>query len=683
MKKSLIPLLFVLFSISLFSQEEKFPIYEGCENKTAGELMQCFREKLTLEVITNINLPEVIKKDSVTTVVNVVYFVTKEGDFKVLQVNTPYEEFEKEVKRVFDSLPKVTPAKYNNHNIEMQFVLPIHIPLNPNQGKIITKVVELPNEEDLEIVKADSLNLLEHHSQLNMPYTHSGYAMLDYHFAKGKNSHTAVKPYVYSEIETYVDLDKQKSLLMKDESSWLGKKLWNEHLFQVEGKDFWFTVDPLLDLQIGIDNSDLDYTYNNTRGLQIQGALGKKMSFSTTIYESQGRFPDYVNRYAESLKASGGNPAIIPGRGLAKRFKTDAYDYPVAEAYISYTANKYFNFQMGHGKNFIGDGYRSVLLSDIASAYPFFKINTSFWKIKYTNIWMSLRDVRPEVTVEGVFKTKFTSMHYLSWNVTKKLNIGLFESVIWDDTNGRGFDFSYMNPIIFYHSIEFSTGSRSGNALIGLSGKYKFNDQISMYTQLMLDEMTIGEVGSGDGYWGNKNGFQIGAKYHDAFGVKNLYLQAEYNSVRPFTYSHNFPTLNYGHANQPLAHSWGGNFYEVVGIANYNYKRWYGKLKVNVGEKGFDIVGDAASYGGDIYRDYSDRAGDYGQEIGQGNTTNIFIGDLQTGYLVNPATNLKIFGGFTFRSFNPESINPVFESTNSTWVNLGLRTDLFDWSFDF
>ena len=680
MKKYLISFIFAFITVAVFSQEEKFPVFEGCEDKNSTELIQCFREKVTSEVIRNINLPEEVKKDNIQGIINVVYFVTKEGAFKVLHVNTPYSDFEMEVKRVFGMLPKVKPARYNNHNIEMQFVLPIHLPLNPNEGKT-EPVKELPAEEEIELVKVDSLSLLEHHSELNMPYTHADYAMLDHYFSKGANSHTAVKPYIYSEIATYVDLDKRKALLMKDKSSWFGKKLWNEHLVQVQGKDYWFTLDFLMDLEIGKDNSDIDYTYNNTRGIQFQGSLGKKVSFSTTFYESQGRFADYVNRYAESIAASGGNPAIIPGRGIAKEFGTGAYDYPVAEAYLSFNANKYFNFQLGRGKHFIGDGYRSLLLSDIATPYPYFKINTSFWKIKYTNIWMSLRDVRPEVTVEGVFRPKFMAVHYLSLNVTKKLNIGLFESVIWDDTNGRGFDFSYMNPIIFYHAIEFSTGSRSGNALLGASAKFKFNDQLSFYSQLVLDELTIGEIGSSS--WKNKNGIQVGAKYHNAFGVENLFLQAEYNSVRPYTYSHNFPVLNYGHSNQPLAHSWGSNFYEIVGIANYNYKRWYGKLKMNVGEKGFDIVGDPLSYGGDIYRDYSDRSGDYGQEIGQGNTTNIFIGDLQVGYLINPATNLKLFGGFTFRDFKSESVNPVFESTSSTWINFGLRSDLFDWSLDF
>jgi len=39
-------------------------------------------------------------------------------------------------------------------------------------------------------------------------------------------------------------------------------------------------------------------------------------------------------------------------------------------------------------------------MGDGASPYPFFKINTTFWKIKYTNTYMWLKDVRPDVTLE-------------------------------------------------------------------------------------------------------------------------------------------------------------------------------------------------------------------------------------------------------------------------------------------
>src|SRR5690606_30643450 len=203
-------------------------------------------------------------------------------------------------------------------------------------------------------------------------------------------------------------------------------------------------------------DADFNSTFNNTRGVYVQGGLGKKFNFFTALYESQGRFAQYYNQYAESIKAAD-EVAIIPGRGIAKPFKKDAYDYPVAEAYLSYSPANFINVQFGHGKNFIGDGYRSLFLSDVASPAPFLKLNTKFWKIKYTNTWMWLKDVRPEVQEDGAYLTKYMATHYLSWNVSKRFNLGFFESVVWSKSDNRDFDINYLNPIIFYRAIEFET----------------------------------------------------------------------------------------------------------------------------------------------------------------------------------------------------------------------------------
>ena len=45
-------------------------------------------------------------------------------------------------------------------------------------------------------------------------------------------------------------------------------------------------------------------------------------------------------------------------------------------------------FQFGNGKNFIGDGYRSFVLSDVSSPTTYLKMKVDFWKLQYTNIWM-------------------------------------------------------------------------------------------------------------------------------------------------------------------------------------------------------------------------------------------------------------------------------------------------------
>ncbi|WP_026450809.1 hypothetical protein [Aequorivita capsosiphonis] len=696
MKQCLILFVFI-FSVITYAQipsaqYEKYPVFKECANVDVEAMEDCFKNALQQFIFQNFKVPEIVFSENYKGNVTVLFEVTKKGDFKVLYVDGIYDELKMEARRVFEALPEIQPATYNGSPAYVQFTLPIAIPLRtPGESiKQETEIVEKEERQDLveeydEIVNLPYSNE-EYKSNINIPLSHHNYSLFDQAINRvGLNNHTAQKPYIYSEVNKYYDFEAVNSQLLKSKSSWWGRKLWNEHLITIKGDGYWLTLDAGVDLQAGKDfDADID-TYNNTRLVYTQGGIGKNLSFFGVIYESQGRFADYYNRYAESIRPAGGNPAIIPGRGIAKGFKSDSYDYPIATGHISYTPSKYFNVQLGHGKTFLGDGYRSLLMSDNASSYPFFKINTTFWKLKYTNTWMSLRDVRPEVTESGSFRTKYMANHYLSYNITKRLNIGLFESVIWQNDNGRGFDVNYLNPIIFYRAIEFSTGSRGGNALIGLTLKYKVNDRINAYGQLIIDEFSSRDVFGGKGSYKNKTGYQLGLKYYDAFGLKNLYLQAEYNRVRPYTYSHNTVVLNYGHNNQSLAHTLGANFSEFIGIARYQKGRLYGDAKFIIAKRGFEFntPEDSSFYGGNIYGTEDDRISDEGNTLAQGNTTDFFHAELQAGYLINPATNLKIYGSLIYRDFNPKVDTETVFKNQTTWLNFGIRTDLFNWYNDF
>ncbi|PID69533.1 MAG: gliding motility protein RemB [Flavobacteriales bacterium] len=705
MHKSIL-LLFLFYHTFVISQEDTYPVYKNCETQNANTLASCFKHELTKDVLSAFTVPENVTKDNYVGSVHVMFVVTKTGEFEILHITTDYPELKEEVRRVFKTLPKAKPGTFNGRPVDMRFGLPIAIPLNADNIPKLEQKTTVPttittenqpvktDEKETVIVKKplpaitteepfeESL-FPEHNSQLNIPLNYSTNAEMSYYLERGENTHTGFKPLLYNNVDKYADLDAKKTALFKDKTSKAGKKLWNEHFFKVQKPDYWFTVDPLFDLQLGKDNSDqVDYTYNNTRAIQIQGGLGKQFNFYAAIYESQGRFADYINDFARTKRPSGASSyGLVPGRGKAKDFKEDSFDYPVAEAYLSYTPNKFFNFQFGHGKNFIGDGYRSFMLSDVASPYPFLKISTKFWKIKYTNLWMWLEDVRPGLLEDGLSARKYVAIHHLSWNATKRLNLSFFEAAITKQTETSGFDINYFNPIIFYRTVEFSRGSAGGNAVVGLNAKYKLSDNFSAYTQFVLDELTVGKFFSGEGYWGNKFAWQIGAKSYNALGIENLFLQGEFNIARPYIYSHETPILNYAHYNQPLGHLWGSNFWEVVGIANYQKDRWYGKVKVNLGNKGFDQNG--LNYGGNIYLSNDDRISDEGIELLQGNNTRIFIGNIEAGYVVNPATNTKLFAGFLYRNFNPAMPLVNFQKNNTTWFTIGLKADLFNWYFDF
>ena len=701
--KKLFLFCFTLISLQLISQNvdayEKSPVFPKCESESIANLKACFNTKINQYIFENFEVPQIVIDEAYKGNMQVLFEVDNDGYILVLYVDAVYDELKVEAKRVFSKLPKVIPGTYNGRPTYFQYSLGIKIPLiNPDQiiseAKAVDSLKAVIDLNEVVSNEFDSINKrtvpyqkLEYKSQLNIPFTHNYYARFDKQMnGLGVNSHTAAKPFMYDEVASYYSFEAEKTALIKGTDNYWSRKLWDEHLVQVQGEDYWFTIDPILDLQVGKDTeAKFSSTFNNTRGLYVQAGLGEKFNFSASVYESQGRFAQYFNDYAESLKAFGPDPAIIPGRGIAKRFKDDAYDYPVAEAYLSYSPAKFINIQFGHGKNFIGDGYRSLMQSDVSSPYPFLKLNTKFWKIKYTNTWMWLKDVRPEVVVDKSFLTKYMANHYLSWNVSKRLNVGLFESVIWTNSNDRGFDVNYLNPLIFFRAIEFETGQGAGNAIVGASAKYKWNNNINIYGQFILDEFSLSDVKAGNKSWKNKFGYQIGAKYFNAFKIENLLLQFEYNHVRPYTYSHNTIVLNYAHNNQSMAHLWGANFKEAILIGRYNYKRWFADAKFIFGVRGFDFNDgtDNFSYGGDVYRDYNDRPFDAGVEIGQGIKTKTFNAELQTGYIINPVSNLKLFTNISFRNFNPNATTATTAKSNTTWFNLGLRTDLFNWYYDF
>jgi hypothetical protein len=686
---------FILVAQNTNDSFEKYPVFPDCESVAVSQLSECFNTQLRKHILENFNSTVVTEGEEFRTTMTVFFEVDKNGEFQVLYIDVIEDELKVELRRVFELLPTIQPATYSGYPTYMQFTMPLQFPLNNTNWTLYSppptdssigerQLSSLQNEYDA--IEKLPYAQDEYDSNINIPLSHYTYTRFDAEMNRvGLNNHTAQKPFLYNEVNKYYDFKQEVSSLNQERNSWLGRKFFNEHMVRIKGNGYWLTLDPGVDLQAGKDFDEDLSTYNNTRLVTVQGGLGDDIGFHAVVYESQGRFAGYFNRFAEERGPPGGNPAIIPGQGIAKRFRDDSYDYPVATGYVSYTPSRFFNIQLGHGKNFIGDGYRSLFMSDNASPYPFFKLNTTFWKLKYTNTWMSLRDVRAEVQEGGSFRTKYMANHYLSYNITKRLNIGLFESVIWQNDNDRGFDFNYLNPVIFYRAIEFSTGSRGGNALVGLSAKYKMTDRINLYGQWIIDEFSSSDVFGGNGSYKNKTGYQIGAKYYDAFGVSNLYLQAEYNRVRPYTYSHNSIVLNYGHNNQSLAHTLGANFSEFVGIARYFYGRWFADAKVVVAKRGFEFntETDNAFYGSSIYGTEDNRIDDLNNEVGQGNTTDFFHGELQAGYLLNSASNLKVYAMLIYRDFKPTIDTKDRFENQTTWVNFGLRTDLFNWYYDF
>lgn len=457
----------------------------------------------------------------------------------------------------------------------------------------------------------------------------------------------------------------------KRSSSWLGRKLFSESLLRVHNPDFNLIIDPLVSFELGRELSADRNTWVNTRGFRADGTIGQKFSFHTAFYESQAVFPKWIDSITNQL-------AVVPGQAFIKRFKETGFDYAFAEGHFVYAPSKYFDFRFGHGKNFIGDGYRSLLLSDAAFNYPYLMINTKVWKLHYTNLYAQFQELSKTGGSWAPWNKKYATMHHLSWNVTDWFNISIFEAVVWqasDTTGQRGFEVNYLNPVIFYRPVEFSLSSPD-NMLLGGSMRFTIQKKYMLFAQLMLDEFKLEHVRKGDGWWANKHGFQLGGKAFDLFGISNLNLQAEYNHVRPYTYAHNVSLQNYGHYSQPLAHPRGANFREGVMIASYRMQRWMFDYKFITSTFGSDTSG--LNYGSDIYKSYNNYVNEFGNTIAQGLKTHLNQHDLKVGWLVNPATNLQLSAGIILRNESSEQFD-----RKTTWVWFGLRSTLFNRYYDW
>lgn len=701
--KNIVIFVSALFSVLSNAQDFEsngvlFPIFPNCENVAFAEKETCFYNNVNDLIYNNFNIPNDLRTNNYKGIITVLFEVDEKGIFRIQFVDATEKALSDETRRVFGLFPKIKPPIYNGQPTYQKNIVKIEIPLKTAaeiQSEINTKkesdIIKKTNYSNKPLTELESIVLYkfknpQFKSNLNIPFSHSYYAYFEKFMNKiGSNNHTASKPFTYAEVNKYYDLNEENNVLKRKSDGWWSRKFWNESTIELQGSDYWFTINPVFDLQLGksISNNIDNTTYINTRGLQFRGELGKIISFTTTLYESQGYFADYFNRYSQSIKPYGGNPATIPGMGIAKSFNKNDFDFPVSEANLTYIPSHFMNMQLGYGRNFIGDGYRSLLEGDGASPYPYFKLNTMLWRFKYTNTYMWLKDIRSDVMEDKTYATKYMANHYLSYNVTNNLNLGFFESVVWTNDNKRGFDMSFVNPIIFYRTVEFGSSSKSGNAILGLTAKYKFTNKINTYGQLLIDEFSLGDAKSGEDSWKNKFGVQIGVKNYNAFNIKGLLFQLEYNIVRPYVYSHLEGITNYGHNNQSMGHQWGGNFQEFIAIARYHKNRLFADFKLTLGQRGLDFD-ETTNYGSNIYLSYDiNRPYDTGVKTGQGNKTNIVIADLQAGYLINPSTNLKFFGNIIHRNFNPNTNTTTNFYDSTTWFSIGLRSDIFNWYFDY
>ena len=436
--------------------------------------------------------------------------------------------------------------------------------------------------------------------------------------------------------------------------------------------DFDIHLSPVLYISGGMETDNDQNPAQLSRGIVVRGAIDKKVSFFTYMTTSEVFFPFWVKNYAAYNGA-------VPGEGFWKEYNADGYSYFSARGHVNFHLTKSIQAQVGHDRNFVGEGYRSFLLSDFSNPYMFVKLNTKVWKFQVTNLWTQMTaDVlynrgRP---TDGRYPQKYFSMHRLGFNVGKKLNLGFFESVMTDKVN-----FNYFNPIVFFRWVEQQLGTPD-KVMLGMDGKWNFYPGMQLYGQFALDEFVFNEFFGIDGKGSkrNKYGVQAGYKYINAFEVSNLDLQLEFNSARPYTFQEKFDYQSFSNWRTPLTHPLGANFKEFLGIV-----RFQPIPKLNISLLGmYQLYGDDpdqnTNWGGDVLKNRLNGSptGLFGNTTGQGIENTVVQSNLVASYMLKH--NFFIDASHTFRRRTAQDLNAP---ENSQFLQLGIRWNFIRPDFNF
>ena len=477
----------------------------------------------------------------------------------------------------------------------------------------------------------------------------------EYNIYQNPNNNTNIRPLLINEVynSNYFD-----SSYFKVNNNKTFNWLTNKNLIYLKNKNNGLIINPVLTNLYISDNK-----YFTENGLQTSAWLGKNIAFSLTYSYIAFKPSNEVKLFSDST-------GFVPHFGKADISNEYTLLHNVTGS-VSWQVADFMNLQIGRDKSFWGDGYRSLLLSDNSNAFPFLKGTVNIWKVKYVILYSFLKE-RKFSDNNSPLENKYSASHILSWNIGKRLNFNMFETVIWkgkDSLGNRGFDVNYLNPIIFYRPVEFSLGSPD-NVIMGFGGRLRLFKTTHLYGQFLLDEFKLSELKANKGWWANKFGIQAGIKTFNLFGIKNLYTLCEVNVVKPFTYSHTSYMDNYGNYSQPLAHPLGANFAEGIANIRYQKNRWKLNSIVEVYINGVDY--DTINAGNNIYRSYLDNVNEYGNKLFQGDKHKITSIEITVGYILNPKWQLSARIGF--RRIMEHLYNHTSFNTYQNTIFFGLYT---------
>lgn len=231
------------------------------------------------------------------------------------------------------------------------------------------------------------------------------------------------------------------------------------------------------------------YSQSN-RSLLLFNQLGEDFSAakgraaSTDLYFRGGlaaaphkRISIFANLVLDEKKANDINYAGKKYRGLAGG---------VENAFVQIDGGS-LRLTLGRFSSFWG-ARRSLLLSSrnsmdgLAYVWRWGRLSLSYRLAR-------LDGLSPERDSVTQFENRYFAGHRLDVHLSKRLRVGLFESVLFGGP-GRQIELAYLNPLIFFHASQLNEDV-DDNTFLGFDFSFKPGHEIRLYGQLLIDDYQI------------------------------------------------------------------------------------------------------------------------------------------------------------------------------------------------
>jgi hypothetical protein len=244
------------------------------------------------------------------------------------------------------------------------------------------------------------------------------------------------------------------------------------------------------------------------------------------------------------------------------------------EAYLKWENNNYSLFAGRINRNFGLAGEPSLILSSESYSFDHLAFTFKNKLLKYTYQFGRLNDIYGFDIRDSIanykWNKRFLSIHRFEVSLSEKLEFGFTDVILFGGKDASP-QFQYLNPVnsLFMSKMNDRKGyeETNANALMCFDLFYKPSDNLSLFGQLLIDDMDFTK--SLRAIYPDRIGLSAKAIYTDLFPESELYIS--YNRISNWTYNSFYTWGNYTYYGNSLGYPQNGTENLRLGFDTFNF----------------------------------------------------------------------------------------------------------------